>query len=108
LKKKGFKEESMTKVRLYALGTSTTLESNKSAAGKQAARAGGLLAGAVVARRDERTAFLLGEPGCGSDVPPRRSPVGGVPALDVSRYLPWIDRHLELLTSISGTPPPAH
>ncbi len=53
----------MTKVRLYALGTSTTLESNKSAAGKQAARAGGLLAGAVVARRDERTAFLLGEPG---------------------------------------------
>jgi hypothetical protein len=30
LKKKGFKEESMTKVRLYALGTSTTLESNKS------------------------------------------------------------------------------
>jgi hypothetical protein len=30
LKNKGFKEESMTKVRLYALGTSTTLESNKS------------------------------------------------------------------------------
>jgi type III secretory pathway component EscV len=30
LQKKGFKEESMTKVRLYALGTSTTLESNKS------------------------------------------------------------------------------
>jgi len=34
LKKKGFKEESMTKVRLYALGTSTTLESNKSVFGK--------------------------------------------------------------------------
>ena len=31
LKKKGFKEESMTKVGLYAIGTSTTLESNKSA-----------------------------------------------------------------------------
>jgi hypothetical protein len=33
LKKKGFKEESMTKVQLYALGTSTTLESNKSVVG---------------------------------------------------------------------------
>jgi hypothetical protein len=32
LKNKGFKEESMTKIRLYALGTSTTLESNKSLA----------------------------------------------------------------------------
>ena len=30
LKNKGFKEESMTKVGLYAIGTSTTLESNKS------------------------------------------------------------------------------
>src|SRR5215475_8262985 len=30
LKKKGFKEESMTKVGLYAISTSTTLESNKS------------------------------------------------------------------------------
>jgi hypothetical protein len=30
LKKKGFKEESMTKVGLYAIGTSMTLESNKS------------------------------------------------------------------------------
>jgi hypothetical protein len=30
LKDKGFEEESMTKVGLYALGTSTTLESNKS------------------------------------------------------------------------------
>jgi len=30
LKNNDFKEESMTKVRLYALGTSTTLESNKS------------------------------------------------------------------------------
>ena len=30
LKNKGFKEESMTKVRLYAIGKSTTLESNKS------------------------------------------------------------------------------
>jgi hypothetical protein len=30
LKNKGFKEESMTKARLYTLGTSTTLESNKS------------------------------------------------------------------------------
>ena len=29
-KNKGFKEESMTKVGLYAIGTSTTLESNKS------------------------------------------------------------------------------
>gem|GEM_PF-2892661 len=28
-KKKGCKEESMTKVGLYAIGTSTTLESNK-------------------------------------------------------------------------------
>jgi len=32
LKNKGFKEESMTKIRLYALGKSTTLESNKSLA----------------------------------------------------------------------------
>src|SRR5262249_13810452 len=32
-KKKGCKEESMTKVRLYAIGTSTTLESNKSHVG---------------------------------------------------------------------------
>jgi hypothetical protein len=32
LKNKGFKEENMTKIRLYALGTSTTLESNKSLA----------------------------------------------------------------------------
>jgi len=38
LKKKGFKEESMTKVRLYALGTSTTLESNKSERGYQILR----------------------------------------------------------------------
>jgi len=30
VKKKGFKEKSRTKVGLYALGTSTTLESNKS------------------------------------------------------------------------------
>jgi hypothetical protein len=30
LKNKGFKEESMTKVGLYAIGKSTTLESNKS------------------------------------------------------------------------------
>ena len=30
LKKKGFKEESMTKIGLYAIGKSTTLESNKS------------------------------------------------------------------------------
>jgi len=30
LKKKGFKEERVTKVELYAIGTSTTLESNKS------------------------------------------------------------------------------
>ena len=30
LKKKDFKEESMTKVGLYAIGTSTTLASNKS------------------------------------------------------------------------------
>jgi hypothetical protein len=30
LNHKGFKEESMTKVELYAIGTSTTLESNKS------------------------------------------------------------------------------
>jgi len=30
LKNKSFKEESMAKVRLYASGTSTTLESNKS------------------------------------------------------------------------------
>ena len=30
LKNKGFKEESMTKVGVYAIGTSTTLESNKS------------------------------------------------------------------------------
>ena len=32
LKNKGFKEERMTKVGLYALGSSTTLESNKSPA----------------------------------------------------------------------------
>ena len=32
LKNKGFKEESMTKVGLYAIGKSTTLESNKSLA----------------------------------------------------------------------------
>ena len=30
LKKKGFKEKRTTKVGLYAIGTSTTLESNKS------------------------------------------------------------------------------
>jgi hypothetical protein len=30
LKKKGFKEERVTKVELDAIGTSTTLESNKS------------------------------------------------------------------------------
>jgi hypothetical protein len=30
LKKKGVTEERVTKVRLYAIGTSTTLESNKS------------------------------------------------------------------------------
>jgi hypothetical protein len=30
LKNKGFKEERMTKVGLYAIGKSTTLESNKS------------------------------------------------------------------------------
>ena len=30
LKKKGFKEENTTKVEVYAIGTSTTLESNKS------------------------------------------------------------------------------
>ena len=30
LKNKGFKEESMTKAGLYAIGSSTTLESNKS------------------------------------------------------------------------------
>ena len=30
LQKKGFKEENMTKVRLYAIGQSTPLESNKS------------------------------------------------------------------------------
>jgi hypothetical protein len=34
LKKKGFKEERATKVVLYAIGTSTTLESNKSHAKK--------------------------------------------------------------------------
>ena len=34
LKNKGFREESMTKVGLYAIGTSTTLESNKSLGGK--------------------------------------------------------------------------
>src|SRR5713101_2948585 len=33
LKNKGFKEERMTKVGLYAIGKSTTLESNKSQAG---------------------------------------------------------------------------
>jgi hypothetical protein len=33
LKHKGFKEESMTKVGVYAIGTSTTLESNKSPGG---------------------------------------------------------------------------
>ena len=33
LKNKGFREESMTKVGLYAIGTSTTLESNKSPQG---------------------------------------------------------------------------
>ena len=32
LKHQGFKEERMTKVRVYAIGTSTTLESNKSQA----------------------------------------------------------------------------
>jgi hypothetical protein len=32
LKNKGFREESMTKVGLYAIGTSTTLASNKSLA----------------------------------------------------------------------------
>src|SRR4029453_2753137 len=32
LKNKDFKEESMTKVELYVIGTSTTLESNKSLA----------------------------------------------------------------------------
>jgi hypothetical protein len=32
LKNKGFKKESMTKVGLYAISTSTTLESNKSRA----------------------------------------------------------------------------
>ena len=32
LKHQGCKEESMTKVRVYAIGTSTTLESNKSQA----------------------------------------------------------------------------
>src|SRR2546430_10478170 len=35
LKNKGFKEESMTKIGLYALGKSTTLESNKSLGDKQ-------------------------------------------------------------------------
>jgi len=30
LKNRGFKEERMTKIKLYAIGTSTTLESNKS------------------------------------------------------------------------------
>ena len=30
LKKKGFKEERVTTIGLYAIGTSTTLESNKS------------------------------------------------------------------------------
>src|SRR2546425_13102884 len=34
LKNKGLKEESMTKVGLYAIGKSTTLESNKSLFGK--------------------------------------------------------------------------
>ena len=34
LKNKGFKEERMTKVGLYAIGKSTTLESNKSLFGK--------------------------------------------------------------------------
>jgi len=33
LKNKGFKDERMTKVGLYAIGTSTTLESNKSLKG---------------------------------------------------------------------------
>ena len=33
LKNKGFKEEGMTKVGLYAIGSSTTLESNKSPVG---------------------------------------------------------------------------
>jgi len=33
LKTEGFKEESMTQVGLYAIGTSTTLESNKSLSG---------------------------------------------------------------------------
>jgi hypothetical protein len=35
LKNKGFKEERMTKVRGYAIDTSTTLESNKSQSKKQ-------------------------------------------------------------------------
>jgi len=34
LKKKGFKEERVTKVGVYAIVTSTTLESNKSLKGK--------------------------------------------------------------------------
>jgi hypothetical protein len=33
LKNKGFKEEKMTQVGLYAIGTSTPLESNKSLVG---------------------------------------------------------------------------
>src|SRR5215467_506639 len=37
LKHKGFREENMTKVGLYAIGTSTTLESNKSLPGRPAA-----------------------------------------------------------------------
>jgi hypothetical protein len=36
LKNKDFREENMTKVGLYAIGTSTTLESNKSHAKNQA------------------------------------------------------------------------
>ena len=35
LKNKGFKEEKMTQVGLYAIGKSTTLESNKSHLGSQ-------------------------------------------------------------------------
>jgi hypothetical protein len=43
LKNKGFREESMTQVGLYAIGTSTTLESNKSPGSLRPIRTGGLV-----------------------------------------------------------------
>jgi hypothetical protein len=51
LKNKGFKEEKMTQVRLYAIGTSTTLESNKSLRGNVAFSTATSLRLATTARR---------------------------------------------------------